>query len=327
MSEPQRDIVYVLHWGDLASTVRMLASAEMIRTAHRRDRIVLLTKPDFESFLKHCPFFNAIEIDAVPDTRPLMGMRDKRLKSAKPSRVYDLMGDDNSRKLKKLFRFSKCEWVEVVADPKSGQHPVDEVAGKLNQVLGLGATHYELGEAPPPDASWVDFLAKKSRMLEPEYFGLNGPYALLSPAGESIKPALRWPKEKWATLAHELLQAGITPAIVGGPDTREVGRYVCHVAPGARDVTGRAKLPQLAGLARRTRFIFGEDTPLLHVLVAGGAPALALYGQVDNPALIAPRGASAVILMHAPTLAQVDPAEAMRAMKFAGGFASAPEAA
>jgi hypothetical protein len=31
--------------------------------------------------------------------------------------------------------------------------------------------------------------------------------------------------------------------------------------------------------------------------------------------------------MHAPTLAQVDAAVAMRAMKFAGGFATAPEAA
>ena len=99
---------------------------------------------------------------------------------------------------------------------------------------------------------------------------------------------------------------------------------VSQVAPGARDITGKAKLPQLAGLARRTRFIFAEDTPLLHVLVASGAPALALYCNVEDPALIAPRGPAPVILMHAPTLAQVSPAEAMQAMRFAGGFAEAP---
>ena len=52
MSEPQRDIVYVLHWGDLASTIRMLAVAPTLRAVHKRDRIVLLTRPDFESFLK-----------------------------------------------------------------------------------------------------------------------------------------------------------------------------------------------------------------------------------------------------------------------------------
>lgn len=320
MTEPQRDIAYILHWGDLTSTVRMLAAAEVLRRVHKRDRIVLLTKPDFESFLKHCPFFNAIEIDAVPDSRPLLSVRDKRIKAARPVCVYDLVGDGDARKLKRLFRFSKCQWVDLSPDPKSGQHPVDELAGRLNAELGLAPTHYELGGAPAPDASWVDFLAKKSRMLDPEYFGLNGPFALLAPAGEDVKPALRWPKEKWANLAHDLLQAGVTPALVGGPDTREIGRYVSHVAPGARDITGKAKLPQLAGLARRTRFVFGEDTPLLHVLVASGAPALALYGHVDEPALIAPRGTAPVVLMHAATLAQVTPAEAIQAMRFAGGF-------
>ncbi len=327
MTDPQRDITYILHWGDLASTVRMLAAAKTIRDTYRRDRIVLLTTPDFEGLLKHCPWFNAIETDACPDTRPMIGLRDKRIKLAKPVRVFDLVGSADSRKIKGLFRFSKCKWHEVVARAGDGQHLADAVAGQLNAALGLEPAHYPLGAAPVPDASWVDFLAKQSRMLDPEYFGLNGPFALLAPAGESVKPALRWPKEKWAELAHELLQAGITPALIGGPDTRDVGRHVSLVTPGARDITGKAKLPQLAGLARRTCFVFSEDTPLLHLLTASGAPALALYGDVGDPALIAPRGSEPVILMHATTLAQVTPAEAMAAMRFAGGFADAPAAA
>ncbi|SDM36506.1 glycosyltransferase family 9 protein [Maricaulis salignorans] len=327
MIEPQRDTIYVLHWGDLTSTVRMLASAKTLRQAHKRDRIVLLTTPEFESFLKHSPFFNAIEIDARPDGRPQTVARDKRLKAAHPARVYDLVGDSNSRKLRGLFRFSKCDWLEILPARKSGEHPVDELAGTLNAAIGIGPTHFRLGGAPSPDASWVDFLARKSRMLDPEYFGLNGPFALLAPAGEEVKLALRWPKEKWASLAHELLQAGITPALVGGPDTREIGRYVSQVAPGARDITGKAKLPQLAGLARRTRFVFGEDTPLLHLLVAAGAPALALYASVEDPAMNAPRGDAPVILMHAPVLAQVEPAEAIAAMRFAGGFSDRTVAA
>ena len=320
MIEPQRNFVYVLHWGDLTSTVRMLATAKSIRTIHKRDRIVLLTTPEFEAFLKHCPFFNAVEIDAIPDSRPLQGLRDKRVKLNKPVRIYDLVGDGHSRKIKNLFRFSKCEWLEVVADRNLAAHPVDAAAGKMGELTGYGETFYPLGAAPAPDATWVDFLVKKSRMLDPEYFGLNGPFALLAPAGEDVKPVLRWPKERWASLAHQLLEMGITPAIVGGPDARDVGKYVAHVCPSARDITGKAKLTQLAGLARRTRFVFGEDTPLLHLLVASGSPALALYPGPDNPDLISPRGDVPVILMRAPTLAQVHPDEAMQAMRFAGGF-------
>mgnify|MGYP003874197079 CR=1 FL=1 len=329
MSEPQRDITYILHWGDLASTVRMLAVAKVLRAVHKRDRIVLLTVPDFESFLKHCPYFNAIETDALPDARPMAGLRDKRIKLTKPVRVYDLVGDSDSRRMKRLFRFSKCQWREIAPDPRTddNQHPVDAVAGRLNAALGTGPEVYPLGGAPAPDASWVDYLAKKSRMLDPEYFGLNGPFALLAPAGDTVKAPLRWPQDKWSALSHELLQAGITPAIIGGPDTRDVGRYVSHNTPGARDLTGKAKLAQLAGLARRASFVFGEDTPLLHLLVAGGAPALALYGNVEDPALIAPRGEAPVILMHATTLAQVTPEEAIAAMRFAGGFQERPVAA
>ncbi|MHA6288106.1 glycosyltransferase family 9 protein [Maricaulis sp. CAU 1757] len=329
MSEPQRDITYILHWGDLTSTVRMLASAEAIRQAFRRDRIILLSRPDYEGFLKHCPFFNAIETDAVPDTRPLMGLRDKRIKLNKPARVFDLVGSADSRRIKRAFRFSRCAWHEVVASGDETIHPVDEVAGRLNRVLGWQPHSYPLGAAPPPDASWVDYLARKSRMLDPEYFGLNGPFALLAPAGSEVKPADRWPQENWAALSHDLLELGITPALVGGPDTRDVGRYVSQVTPGARDITGKAKLAQLAGLARRARFCFGEDTPLLHLLVASGTPACALYGDVGDPALNAPRGNTPVVLMHAATLADVDPAEAVRAMRFAGGMTArpAPEAA
>ncbi|ABI64418.1 glycosyl transferase, family 9 [Maricaulis maris MCS10] len=327
MTEPQRDITYILHWGDLTSTVRMLAAAKTIRDTFRRDRIILLTTPDYESFLKHCPWFNAIETDACPDTRPMVGLRDKRIKLAKPVRVFDLVGSADSRKIKGNFRFSKCKWFDIAARAEGAGHPVDAMAGALNDALGQGPTFYPLGGAPSPDASWVDFLAKQSRMLDPEYFGLNGPFALLAPAGESVKPALRWPKEKWAALAHELLQSGITPALIGGPDTRDVGRHVSQVAPGARDLTGKAKLPQLAGLARRTNFVFSEDTPLVHLLTAAGAPALALYGNTDDPAPIAPRGSAPVILMHAVTLAQVTPEEAIAAMRFAGGFDRAPAAA
>lgn len=322
MNEPDRDITYILHWGDLTDSVRMLVAAKTIRAAHKRDRIVLLTTPEFESFLKHCPFFNAVETDVQPETRPAQQLRDKRLKSAKVTRVYDLVGSSESRKLKRALKVKRDMWIDVQTDPRSGQHPIDELAGRIGAITGLGDSVYKLGAAPAPDASWVDYLAKQSRMLDPAYFGLNGPFALLAPSGEGVKPAHRWPKERWASLSHELIQAGITPALIGGPDTREVGRYVAHVTPGATDITGKAKLTQLAGLARHARFVFTEETPLMHLLVAAGPPALVLYSSDEDPVLRAPRSEAPVILMHTPTLAAVSPTEAMAAMKFAGGFES-----
>lgn len=327
MNEPAKTTIYVLLWGDLVRTVRGLAGAKLIRAAHKRERMVLLTSPDYEALLKHCPYFGAVETDALAEGAAGKLMQ-KRIKLAKPARIYDLVGDGAARRLKNAFRFGGTKWIDAAAtDGEEGVHPVEAAAARLG-AAGLGQTAYALGAAPAPDVSWVDYLARSSRMLEPEYFGLTGPFALLAPAGDEYKLALRWPKERWASLAHELIARKITPAIVGGPSARETGRYIAHMTPGSRDLTGKAKLVQLAGLARRARFVFGEDTGLLHLLVAAGTPALALYPDGgDAPVLRAPRGESTVILMHAPTLAQVSVAEAIQAMRCAGGFDEAPRAA
>jgi len=325
MNETVKDTIYVLLWGDLPSTVRGLASSQRIREAHPRAKLILLTAPDYEALLKHCPYFSQIETDATA-TGPVAKLTAKRIKALKPKAIYDLVGDADSRRIKGGLRFSRIKWIDAAPRDMAGIHPVEAAAAALGK-SGLGREDYRLGEAPAPDVSWVDYLARTSRMLEPEYFGLNGPFALLAPAGDEVKANLRWPRERWADLAAALLAKGVIPAIVGGPSARDVGRYVAENVQHARDLTGKAKLVQLAGLARRTRFVFGEDTDLLHLLVAAGPPAAAMYSEGVDPALRAPRGASPVVLLHAPVLAQLTPDEAMQAMRVAGGFEESPRAA
>lgn len=321
-----KEQVLILQDGDLTETVRMLAAAKRIRAFHRTARITLLTSPDFEGLLKHCGYFNAVEPTVRDMAKKGLFERMKLARASQFDRVYDLGSGEAGPKLKGALRFSSTAWVSAIADPREAGHPLDIVAGKLGEA-GLGQAHYSLGEAPGPEADWVDFVAKRSRTLEPAYFGLQGAYVLFAPAGDDVKPAFRWPKERWASLAHQMLQRGIEPTIVGGPSAREVGRYIAHVTPGARDLTGRANLVQLAGLGRKTNFAFGEDAGLLHLLVATGAPAVMFHPGEEAPHTRAPRGRHPTLLMHAPTLAQISVAEAVQAMRFAGGFAHEPEAA
>ncbi|MEO1039079.1 MAG: glycosyltransferase family 9 protein [Pseudomonadota bacterium] len=325
-SEPVKEQVLVLYDGDLVDAVRMLAPAKRIRDHHRKARITLLCGPEFEGLFKHCPYFNAVE----PSLRETAGKGFfDRLKAARASAfdlVYDLGSGLAGARVKSGMRFSRTRWVDAAPDPAQSGHPVEQAAAKLG-AAGLGATGYRLGEAEPPELDWVDFVAKRSRTVEPAYFGLTGAYALFAPAGDEVKPALRWPKERWASLAHELLEQGVEAAVVGGPSTREIGRYVAHVTPGARDLTGKANLIQLAGLGRRANFAFGEDVPLLHLLVAAGAPAVLFHPGEHAPLERAPRGLAPTVLMHAPTLAQISVAEAVQAMRAAGGFSDGVAAA
>lgn len=324
--EPSKQQILVLHNGDLTETVRMLAAAKQIRTHHRTARITLLCGPEFAGLLKHCTYFNAVEPGLPEIARKGFFERRKLARASKFDRIYDLGSGEAGRKLKSALRFSSTKWIDAQPDPDAQGHPLDIMAARLG-AAGLGPDYYDLGEAPGPEADWIDFVARRSRTLEPAYFGLQGPYVLFAPAGDDVKPAYRWPKERWASLAHQMLQSGIEPTIVGGPNAREIGRYIAHVTPGARDLTGRANLVQLAGLGRRANFAFGEDAGLLHLLVATGAPAVMFHPGDEAPHTRAPRGAHPTVLMHAPTLAQISVAEAVQAMRFAGGFEHEPAAA
>lgn len=318
--QDDKEQILVIQDGDLAAMVRMLAPAKRIREHHRKARITLLTGEDFESLLKHCPYFNAVE----PTLHQTAGQGFfERMKSARNSGfdvIYDLGSGEAGKKIKRAARFSKAKWVDLFPDPRATGHPLDLAAARLGEAGLYDRSAYRLGEAPAPELDWVDFVAKRSRTLDPAYFGLQGRYALFAPAGDDSPPPTRWPKERWASLAHQLIEQGVEPVIVGGPSTRELGRYVAHVTPGARDLTGRANLVQLAGLGRQAQCAFGEDVPLLHLLVSAGSPAVLFHPGETAPVDSAPRGPQPTILMHAPTLAQISAPEAVQAMRCAGGF-------
>ena len=319
-SEPQKQQILILHAGGLADVIWMLAGARAIRAHHRKARITLLCGEEFEALLKNCPYFDAVE-PALAEAAARNFF--DRLKAARNSRfdlIYDLGAGEAGRKIRRAARFAKGGWIDAAPGKVELGHPLDQMAAKLAGAGLGGPQHVRLGEAEPPDLDWVDFIAKRSRTLDPAYFGLHGRFALFAPAGEDSPPALRWPKERWASLAHALLEEGVEPVIIGGPTTRELGKYVAHAVPGARDLTGRANLVQLAGLGRRANFAFGEDVPLLHLLVAAGAPAVQFNAGDEAPVQRAPRGALPTVLMHAPTLAQISPPEAVQAMRCAGGF-------
>jgi ADP-heptose:LPS heptosyltransferase len=324
--EADKQQILVLHDGDLTSVVRMLAAARLIRSHHRTARITLLTGPDFEGLLKYCPYFNAVETTLNDTAKKNFFERTKAARNSGFDVVYDLGAGSASSKIRGAMRFARVRWIEAIHDPKKPGHPLDQVADKLGGA-GLCRVGHALGEAAGPELDWVDFVAKRSRTLDPAYFGLQARYALFCPAGDESPPAQRWPKERWASLAHELRQKGVEPVIVGGPSTRELGRYIAHITPGARDLTGRANLIQLAGLGRRAQCAFGEDVALLHLIVAAGSPAVLFHPGDSAPIYTAPRGSGPTLLMHAPTLAQINAAEAVQAMRCAGGFADSGVAA
>lgn len=111
-----------------------------------------------------------------------------------------------------------------------------------------------------------------------------------------------WRPERWAALADMLARDGLQPVLFGGPSdaarAREILERCAHPLP---CLQGRLDVGSLAaGIADCAAFV-SADTGPLHMAVAQGRPAVALYGPTD-PARTGPYPAdrpNVVTIRHA----------------------------
>ncbi|HSZ52674.1 MAG TPA: glycosyltransferase family 9 protein [Caulobacteraceae bacterium] len=122
----------------------------------------------------------------------------------------------------------------------------------------------------------------------------EGPILAVGPCANWIGKT--WPAERFARLAHLLLDAGGPLAggrlmVVGGPDDRRAAGAVLSAAPRERviDLVGREDLLTVYSALKRVRLFIGCDSGLMHLAAAAGAPTLGLFGPSDER-LYAPWG-------------------------------------
>ena len=136
-----------------------------------------------------------------------------------------------------------------------------------------------LGLAPPPlPASWTSPAdqARAATLLPPP-----GPWIGLGPTASW--PGKTWPADRFAALFHALrAQAlpGARPVVFAGPGPAEAAMAapVLAALPDALDLCGRLTLPEVSACLARCALFVGNDSGLMHLAAAAGAPTLGLFG-------------------------------------------------
>jgi heptosyltransferase III len=132
--------------------------------------------------------------------------------------------------------------------------------------------------APRPVAWFGPAEAARAAALLP-----GGPWLILGPtANWRVK---MWPAERFIALAQTLtgpegLLPGARLAILGGPGAaeREMAAPVLAALPEAVDLVGQLSLPEVAAVLARGALFIGNDSGLMHISAATGAPTLGLFG-------------------------------------------------
>jgi ADP-heptose:LPS heptosyltransferase len=309
--------VLVIHLGGLGAFVQALAAAKRIRDAHVGARITLLTTDATRDLAEKAPYFDTVETDGKPREPQAITKLIARIRAAKHDLVYDLEGSSRTGNYFQGLR----PWPPKWSGPAPGashqfaadrdMHPLDRYRAQL---VSAG-----LADAPlTPELHWVRAVLRDPPRLQPDYFGIRGPYVLLLPRGGDEEPHRRWPEAKYAELAQRIASAGVTPVVLGMPEERAIGAAVLKKEPRAKNLVTRPDLFQTIGLAERAAFAVGDDVELMHVAAAAGAPCLVFLSTTGKAALGAPRGRAGVVEFHAAVVADLPVDQVERQLRNCG---------
>lgn len=166
---------------------------------------------------------------------------------------------------------------------------------QLASVLGL--------DAPPLPVAWT---AAADRARAANLLPAGRPAIGLGPTANW--PPKVWPAERFATLFRALENGplpGAVPVVFAGPgDTeRAMAESLLAALPDAIDLVGRLSLPEVAACLARCALFIGNDSGLMHLAAAAGAPTLGLFGPTPFEEY-APAGPNAAAVVSSSTLMQ-----------------------
>jgi len=122
-------------------------------------------------------------------------------------------------------------------------------------------------------------------------------YVVLSPGGGWRSKC--WPAERFGLLCERIFRVlGLRCVVNCGPGEEDLAAALSAAAGGSRPYVYDGDLDQLMALLKNARCIVGGDTGPLHLAIALGTPAVALFGPTD-PARNGPYRSDAIILRAA----------------------------
>ena len=298
----------IVKTSSIGDVVHALPVVEQIKRANPAMEIDWLVKRRCMGVLEGNPWIAAIRL--VPDRltpATLLALR-RDLHARRYDCALDMQG---------LFVSGLCAWlsgapVRVGIDRnREGNryfltHPV--VAGKpsvdgrdrhaVDILFGfadaLGATEEHTEFQPQPylaQGAGSGFAAEIGALR-----GGGGDVVALNVGASSVLK--QWPTEHWVALATRLLENGMNIVFVGDRHDSEIVGAIKPLLPsgsGVVDASGRTTLRQLASVLQACDLLVTGDTGPMHLAVAVGTPAVALFGST-NPRRTGPYGARNVVL-------------------------------
>jgi len=156
-----------------------------------------------------------------------------------------------------------------------------------------------------PDASIEISESRKAEAAELlRAYGVNETESVVAICPGSINSrAKRWPAERFAALADQLIESRRKVLLIGSKDELDVSEEVMQRMRNRPVVlTGKTSLDQITAVLDRADLIVTNDTGPAHIAAALGRPTLVIFGPT-NPLTTRPFAPDAEILRQPPECA------------------------
>lgn len=239
----------------------MGAIAEIVRR-HAGTRVTVVCSPGTAILFRHMP--------AACEIIPLV-------KKKRGGHWLDLYRKLRRRRWTRIYDFRNSVAGRFLNGPRVTPKRAVEVAHKVLEASSI------LGDGPA--LSPVLWLADEGEGLPP---AVKAAKRLLVLGPGATRAGKVWPIERFAALAGMLTARGglLDGAVVvptGGPMDREAAGLIGQGVPARRfvDLSGADLLTTAALMARADLFV-GNDSGMMHLAAAAGAPTLGLFGPTDE---------------------------------------------
>jgi heptosyltransferase-3 len=180
------------------------------------------------------------------------------------TRVWDLVVDIRGSALSWLVPTRRRAVFSRTDGPKIAQ---------LGTILSLSP--------PPLPVAWI---AQADRDQVTKLLETDRPIVVLAPTANWLPKV--WPAERFAEAFRRLAASDIPDALPvvlagPGPDERTMAEPLLAALPEARDFVGALSLPEAAAALERASLFIGNDSGLMHLSAAAGAPTIGLFGPTD----------------------------------------------
>ncbi len=262
--------------GDLLLNVPAIRS---IRERHPRAHLVLIVGSQNAAAVLGQPWADEIR---VVDTRNFMGVARAGIRGSRgprPDLAIYFTTVSYSRSAAMLVRWSRAR-ERVGFDP--AWHGERDRAGLTRSVARPSSPVHQ------SDVSLILALAAGAGARpDPPYYIADPALAARSPEGAIYlhpgagKHKNRWPAERFAAVARDLLRRGHAVLWLEGPqDSGTVDAATAALGMRLPVVRGES-IPMLAARFSRAALYFGNDTGPLHLAGATGCPTVGVYGWTD----------------------------------------------